>query len=260
MPLTVREVYGWLDGIAPFATAESFDNVGLLIGDLNATVDALLFCVDITEAVVQEAVNRGAQLIVAHHPLMFGGVTSIDYGTPEGRVLCALMAARLHVIVAHTNWDRAPGGVSDSLGEALGLQGLEAADEYIRVGMLKEPLGADALTEHAAKSLHAHVSRFGEAKEPLSRIAVGGGASGDRAAAAIAAGAQALLVGELKHHELLFACGQGLVVLAAGHFASELVGMEALYRRFQNVAAKNLWQVQPLLYSKAPFWGADLAH
>lgn len=257
--ITVQTIYDWVDSIAPFDTAESFDNVGLLIGAANAPVEKVMFCVDITEDAVHDAVLTGAQLIVSHHPLMFGGISRINYTVPEGRALCAILEARLNVICAHTNWDKAKGGTSDSLAEALKLSEITAADEYVRVGTLQTPFSIEQLTHYAKGILHADVRRYGETAGLISRVAVGAGACGDRAEEAILKGAQAFVVGETKHHELLFACGQGLLVLEAGHFASEIIGITALYNRFQTAAAENLWQVRQQLYAKAPFWGARQA-
>ena len=254
--MIVREICGWMDGIAPFDTAESYDNVGLLIGSPHAKVDKVLFCLDVTEDVVEEAVAQGAQLIISHHPLLFGGITRIDYTKPAGRVLCAMVQARLNLIAAHTNWDKAPGGVADSLGAALGLESLTAEDEYIRLGILPAPMDIEDFSAHVQKVLEAPVRRYGDTEEPISRVAVGPGACGEKVTEAAAQGAQVFVVGEIKHHELLFACEQGMVVLETGHFATEMGGMTALYHRFQKAAAQNHWQVQPLLYSKAPFSGA----
>jgi len=254
----VKAIVDWLESIAPFSTAEPYDNVGLLAGDPCASVDKALFCLDVTDDVVREAVDKGAQLIIAHHPLMFSGVKRIDYTVPEGRILCALLEARLNLIVAHTNWDRAQGGVSDSLAEKLGLREPVAVDEYVRMGNLETPLSADAFAAHVQNCLGAHVRVYGEAQEPLSRVAVGPGACGELVNVAVAAGAQAFVVGEIDYDELLFACGQGLVVFESGHYATEFPGMVALYHRFQDNAA-SLLHVKPLLYSKAPFRGARSA-
>ena len=252
----VAEICSWLNSIAPFDTAESYDNVGLLIGSPEAEVSQVLFCLDITEDVVREAVAQKVQLIISHHPLLFGGICRIDYTTVEGRVLCGLLEARLNVIAVHTNWDKAPGGVSDSLAKALELQGIRPVDDCVKVGELQKPLTASELESCVQSRLQAPLRRYGQTAEPILRVAVGPGACGDRACLAFQAGAQAFVVGEICHHELLAACGQGLVVLEAGHFATEITGMMALSQRFEEVAAKNLWQVRPLRYSKAPFWGA----
>ncbi len=253
---TVGEVLHWLDEVAPFETAEAYDNVGLLVGDAAAPAAKVLFCVDATLDVVQEAVRQGVQLIVAHHPLMFGGIRRIDYNLPEGRVLQALLSARLHLVVVHTNLDKAPGGTGDSLAQALGLQGVESAGEFLRVGHLPAPLTGEALQALVEERLQAQVRCYGQAAGPITSVAVGPGAAGDGAPLAAQRGVQAYVVGEIKHHEILLATGLGLLVLEAGHHATEAVGMKALYERFQTMAASEGLDNAPLWFSKAPFAGA----
>lgn len=256
--ITVQTVLDWLDGIAPFDSAEGYDNVGLLVGDPAAEVQGVVFCVDLTVKTVDFALAQGAQLVISHHPLMFGGVTRIHYTEPEGQALRALMANGLHFIAAHTNLDCAQGGTSDALAAALGLCGCMQADEYVRVGELPAAMTGQGLAGRVQDALCAQVRSYGAADQPITRVAVGAGAYGAGAKAALEAGAQAYVVGECKHHELLFACGQRLVVVEAGHFATELPGMAALFQRFLAAAAQSRWQVAATLFSQAPFEGATM--
>ncbi len=255
MQVTVQTIYDWLDGIAPFTTAEAYDNVGLLVGDTAAEVHKALFCVDVTREAVQEAVRLGAQLLISHHPLMFGGIQRIEYAMPEGRVLQALLADKLNVIAVHTNFDKAPGGTGDSLAQVLGLEDVKATGDYVRMGQLPTALRLEALEALVRERLQSVVRRYGQGREPVSRVAVGPGAAGDGVEEAFAAGAQAYVVGEIKHHELLWATAQGLTVLEAGHYATEWVGIQALYERFLTMAVTEGWSVSPLLLTQAPFSG-----
>ncbi len=254
--ISVQTVYDWLDSFAPFDTAEDFDNAGLLLGDRAVTVQKVLFALDATPEVAREAVRLGAELVVVHHPLMFGGIRRIDYTLPEGQALCTLAGNRVNLIAAHTNFDKAPGGTGDSLAQALELGGVAPVGEYIRMGTLKRPMAADELANFVQERLQSPLRRYGDGEGPITRAAVGPGACGAEADTALLAGAQAYVVGEIKHHELLDVCGRGLVVLEAGHFATEIIGLRALFQRFQTAAAKACWQVQPMLFPHIPFWGA----
>ena len=256
MQVTVQMVCDWLDGLAPFDTAEAYDNVGLLVGRGSAVAEKILFCVDATYQVVQEAVRQGAGLVVAHHPLMFGGIRRIDYEAPEGRILQAMLAARLSLIAAHTNLDKAPGGIGDSLAQALGLREARPLGLYARMGTLPQSLEAAELQAHVSRRLGAQVRYYGQASGPVSRVAVGPGAAGDGVPEAVLAGAQAYVVGEIKHHEVLQATAQGLLVLEAGHYATEAAGMKALCEGFQAMAAEKGWSAAGLWFSQAPFSGA----
>jgi dinuclear metal center YbgI/SA1388 family protein len=117
------DVAGVLDGLYDPATAESWDAVGLVVGDPDAPVRRVLFAVDPMREVVDEAIDWGADLIVAHHPLLLRGVNSIAATTPKGRVVHDLIRSGTALHVCHTNADNANPGVSDALAAAVGLTG-----------------------------------------------------------------------------------------------------------------------------------------
>ena len=101
----VMEIYRYLDTMAPFALQMDFDNAGFLVGHGDREVQKVLVSLDITEEVVAEAVEQGAQLIVSHHPVIFHPARSLTDGDPTGRVLLALIEGGLAAICAHTNLD-----------------------------------------------------------------------------------------------------------------------------------------------------------
>ncbi len=256
--MKVRNVLEWLDALAPLETAEGFDNVGLLMGDADAAVERVLFCMDVTCDVAAQAVQTGAQLIVSHHPFIFSALKRIDYSGPQGRTLQTLAAAGVSVLAGHTNWDKAPGGVSDSLAEVLGLMEVRSGDDYLRVGRLPSPLTREAFRARVEKALHAMAPLYGPAHS-IVRVAVAGGAYGEGAALAHALGADAFVVGEARHHELVDACQRGLTVCVAGHYATELPGVAALCKRFEADARAAGWPVQARLHTSPPYEGALLA-
>ena len=121
---TVREIESFLYGWAPRELAESWDNVGLLVGDPEAAVERVLVALDITPQVAEEALERGCQLIVAHHPVMncaWHPVQTVRADDRQGRTLTALLRGGVAAICMHTNLDAAEGGVNDILAEKLGL-------------------------------------------------------------------------------------------------------------------------------------------
>ena len=257
--MTVSDVLSWLNGIAPFDTAEPFDNVGLLLGDPNHSVHKILFVMDLTEDVADEAIRSGAGMIISHHPFIFHPLKRIDYYGPQGRSLVKLVDHRISVIAAHTNWDKASGGISDSLAAQFGLLDISAADDYVRIGSLPSPLSIAAFEQLVCNSLHFRPRIYGNFSQTISRVAVAGGSYGEGYRCAVAAGAQAYLTGEIAHHEILDACERGLTILDSGHFATEFPGVKALYQRFLTDAKIAQWPVEALLYTKAPFAGASLA-
>ncbi|MGI8458897.1 MAG: Nif3-like dinuclear metal center hexameric protein [Propionibacteriaceae bacterium] len=120
---TVGDVVALIDRRYPFATAESWDRVGLVTGALDDPVSTVLGTVDVTDAVVAEAEDRGAQLILAHHPLLLHGVSAVRADEPKGRLLTRLIRSRIALLTAHTNADVPAAGVADALADALGLTG-----------------------------------------------------------------------------------------------------------------------------------------
>lgn len=120
--VTVRDILGWIEAAYPSTLAEDWDSVGLDVGDPGAAVTSVAFAVDPTDAVVAEAADRGAQLLITHHPLLLRGIKAVRADQPKGRVVMAMLASGMAHIAAHTNADHGSDGVSDALAGALGLQ------------------------------------------------------------------------------------------------------------------------------------------
>lgn len=229
MRYTVRDIYDAVDALAPFETAEPWDNVGLLIGGMDRPVDTVLTALDATPQVVREARERGAQLLLTHHPLLFAPVRRLDEAEPGAALVCDIIRAGLSMIAAHTNLDVAVGGVNDALAESLGLAVAET-DGILRLGSLGAPVRLDALAQRIESALAAPVTRYGQPACVVSRFALCSGAGGAEVARAAAQGAQVLITGELKHDQALDAMARGLCVLAAGHRATEICAADLLAR------------------------------
>jgi len=257
--LKIQQFVEWLHALAPFDSAEGFDNVGLLMGDPDADVHSIVIGMDITDALADEAIAMGADLIITHHPFIFRGIKRIDYTGPLGRTLAILMQHGINVIAAHTNYDKAPGGVCDSLANALGLKAVESCDDYVRVGMLPAPLSPAAFAQHIQNALRVQPRCYYTQDKPIARVAVSGGAYGEGYEAALDAGADAYVVGEIGYHDAADAVARGLVIYDAGHFPTELPGVVNLYLRFTADAAAAQWDVKAHLHQLAPFAGALLA-
>ncbi len=253
---TVGDVYTWLDSIAPFETAEGFDNVGLLIGDSAAPVSKAIFTLDLSEKTVDEAIAFGAELIITHHPIIFSPLRRINYATPFGRMLLKLTGAGISVISAHTNWDKAPMGVGDTLAKLLGLTSVTPLDDYVRLGQLETPMTASAFAAFVAQRLEMVPRWYGTEDKLLTKVAVAGGSYGEGYQLALDAGADAFLTGEIKHHEILDAVAQGLIVFDGGHHATEHPAMPTLQALFADACKQNGWQIETRLSMAPPFAGA----
>lgn len=253
--MTVQDVLTWLDGVAPFATQAPFDNAGLVLGNPDALAERVYFSLDATLPALREANEWGAQLVVTHHPLLFGGAKAIRYDTPEGEVLAEAIGARLSLIAAHTNLDCAQGGTGDALASALGLTMVRATqiDPYLRHGRLAEPMTAEAFLRHVNRCLGTSARLYGDLTASIRHVALGAGAYGEGWQTAALLGAQAYVTGEIKHHELLAAQAAGISVVEAGHHATEQPGIAALYQRFLADAQAAGWPVAARLNTIQPF-------
>ena len=223
MTKTVRDVYTALDRFAPFDAAEEWDHVGLQVGDFAAPVTRALVCLDATCDAVTMANEIGAELIVCHHPPLFDPLYELRAGT----VPYARAAGGIAVIAAHTNLDRAAGGVNDCLCDALELlDTAPVADGLGRVGTLPAPLSPEAFAKQIGESLHTRVRLHAGAGE-VRRVAVVCGSGGDLLTAVRdEAAPDAFVTGEIKHHDWLHA--EQTTVIEAGHFATEQVVVRPL--------------------------------
>jgi dinuclear metal center YbgI/SA1388 family protein len=230
---TLAEVVAALDARYDPALAEAWDAVGLVCGDPSETVRSVLFAVDPTAAVVDEAIERGVDLVVTHHPLLLTAVHGVPAGDPKGRIVHRLIRAGIGLFVAHTNADRAADdGVNDALAAALGLREpvpLERADVpgagLGRLGELAEPMSLRTFAGFVAAALPRTAGGVRIAGDPdrgIRSVAVCGGSGGSLLPVAAAAGADVLVTSDLKHHpvsEALEVGGPALIDVA--HYATE---------------------------------------
>lgn len=238
MSVTMDEFVNLVEEIAPRSLAYDWDNTGLLLR-CSDTVNNVLVCLDVTPEIADEAVSCGCDIILAHHPLLFTPVKSLDFAHATQGVLMQLVRNGISLYAAHTSFDIAPGGMGEALAELLGLTEVQTAGEegLIRIGSLPEPSAGAELVEYVKKSLgipHVRVSSGFEAK--ISRVAVVGGSGGEYAAEAYRAGARALVTGEVRHHQWIEARALGIFIIEAGHYDTERCFVDAIFGRLQSRA------------------------
>ncbi len=237
---TVREIYQYLDGLAPFSLQMDFDNAGFLVGRGDRQVKKLLVALDITQEVAEEAVELGAELIVSHHPVIFHPAKSVTDGDPDGRILLTLIEGGVAAICAHTNLDAVTGGVNDALAQALGLtqieqlhqDGVDPAGRPYGIGRVGAVAGAPKYApEFAAfvkEALGANGVRYVDARRPVRRVAVGGGACADMLREALALGCDTFVTADVKYNGFLDARALGVNLIDAGHYPTEQVVVPVL--------------------------------
>lgn len=230
---TVGKVYAFLQEKAPFELQEGFDNAGFLVGREGAQVSKILVSLDITEQVVEEAAEQGAQLIVSHHPVIFGGIQSVTDQTITGQILLSLVEHGIAAICAHTNLDAVEGGVNDALALRLGLTDIshlkqegvdgQGRDYGIgRVGYVTEQSLYD-FSLGVKQLLGANGLRLVDGGRPVHKIAVGGGACAGMMGDALAHGCDTFVTSDVKYNHFIDAKAQGLNLIDAGHFPTENV-------------------------------------
>lgn len=229
----LAEILDVLERHYPPRLAEQWDAVGLVCGDPAEEVTRVLFCVDPVEETVTEAEDLGAQLIVAHHPLLLRGVHGVPADTVKGGLVHRLIRGGRALYCAHTNADSADPGVSDALAHAIGLTVDRPLDPQEpggrtgigRIGHLAEAEPFAVFVQRVAEALPATVPGVlgaGDPDRPIRTVAVSGGAGDSYLARAAAEGVDAYVTADLRHHpagEHLAAAGPALVGLT--HWASE---------------------------------------
>ena len=226
MSVSVQQILGFLRAVAPQELALDWDNVGLLV-DAGQPVDGVLTTLDITPAVVREAVENDCQLIVSHHPVIFHPLRTLA----ADDVPALLMKNGISAICMHTNLDAAPGGVNDTLCDILGIaaEGRESfAEGCGRIGTTM-PTTVEALAKFCAATLHSGV-KYVNGQKPVTCLAEVSGGGGSYLEEAIARGADCLVTGEAAHHIALLARQKGIGLVVAGHWGTEHAIADVLAR------------------------------
>ncbi len=225
--VTVGDVYRYIDAVAPFDTQDKFDNSGLLVGSMESSVTKVAVCLDITGKTAEEAAQKGAELIVSHHPLIFHKLSAVEMHNP----LNILIKNDISAICAHTNVDICQKGISDVMLELLGFKGetrvLEPIHKdgsgYGRIVDTDFVSGADSLAEMCKKAFHCSTVRYYDSGRAIKTVGVCSGAGGSEGDVENAAktGCDALITGDVKHSGFIEAANRGITLVDAGHFHTE---------------------------------------
>ncbi len=247
---TVKEILGLLEEVAPLDFAEEWDNCGLLVGDPGAGVKRILVALEPTMRVLGEAAEREASLVVTHHPLFIRPISQVRADTAAGRAIHFLIREGISLIALHTNFDLATGGVADLLMARLGFKEHEilapdprglvhrgSAVGMGRTAKIRPRVTLSELVSRVFRALSISGARVAGAKDmTVGKVAVVPGSGADFIGLAKEAGCDAIITGDVKHHQARDAEELGLAVLDIGHFTSEAVALEGLCRSIRRVA------------------------
>lgn len=219
--MKLYEIINSLETFSPPQLCESWDNVGLMLGSREQEIKKCYVALDITDSVIDCAIEHGCNLIVTHHPFLMGGLRSIDLDTKKGKQIQRLMTNNIAVYSMHTNFDSCIGGVNDILCEKLGLTDYQPEEQAIcRKGRFLEPVKFGDFISLVKDALQVtYVNYTGNLNRPIKTVAVVGGGGGSMVSQMT--DCDAYLTGEAKYHEFQAAKEAGLCMVTAGHFETE---------------------------------------
>ena len=248
--MTISTLIDYLDAELHPEYQEKYDNAGFLLGNPSQECHGALVALDVTDDVIEEARERGANLIVTHHPMIFGGIKRITPSDALGRFIFKLIKNDIAVYAAHTNLDNLKEGVNGILAQVLGLTDCHILRQLDgqpspevgagMVGNLPYPMPTQAFLEQVKICLGLPLLRVSDiAKPSVSRVAICGGAGSFLIDDAVASHADIYLTGDMKYHD--FQRAEGRITLAdIGHFESEQFSKELIYstisKKFSNFA------------------------
>lgn len=244
--MKINEIYEAIDMNIPFSLTQRGDNCGLLVGGKDAEVSRALIALDITAEVIGEAVRKNAQLIISHHPVIFGGLYSV---APENPV-ALLLKNNIAAICTHSPLDLADGGMNDiifgMLAKPLGLCAETEEFESVcpdgrgfgRICTAEKPLNPRALAETLKNVFGCTVVRYTASDKPVRRIAYCSGSGKSTVSLAISKGCDAYITGDLSHSCFIEARNCGLSLYDCGHFHTENIACEYLRRLLSEVCPR----------------------
>ncbi|MFI3270300.1 MAG: Nif3-like dinuclear metal center hexameric protein [Rikenellaceae bacterium] len=235
--MKVKEITAVIEELAPLSIQASYDNSGLIIGDVEREVSGALIAVDLTEAVVEEAVRLGVEMVITHHPIIFSPLKRLTSANCVERSVAMAIKSDLVIYAAHTNLDSAEGGMSWRLGEVLGLRDmrvLEVTNAALNagfgvVGELECEMGAWEYMSMVAERLKIKTLRHSDVvSDRVQRVAICTGSGGSLIGEACAAGADMYVTADLRYNDF-FEAQQSVTTLDVGHYESEFCVIDIIF-------------------------------
>lgn len=236
------ELIRWLEEKHPPKAAEEWDNVGLLAGNDEKEVTHVFLALDLTEDVLTQAIEAGADMIITHHPMIFSGIKKINNHTSIGRRLLTLMKNEIPYYAMHTNYDIF--GMADLSAARLGLTEMrvlsvtegeeDSAAGFGRVGKLPCSMTLAQCARHVKEcNCLSDVRLYGNPLTQVEIAAVCTGSGKSMIKDAIKAGAQVYITGDIDYHTAVDAAAEGLALIDAGHYGTEYIFAEDMKKELE---------------------------
>lgn len=232
----INEIISDLERFAPPALAEEWDNVELMLGDGNAPCKGVMLALDLTADVAQQAINEGCNLIVTHHPFIFHAINSLDYSQAKAKLIAKLIKEDIAVYSMHTNLDKCEGGINSTLAKMFGKSDIQLDG----VGAIAsvEPTSLAEFAKRVSDVLSDRsVKIVGDPNKTIEKVYIVSGSGGSEYERAREC-ADALLTGDLKHHNYIDAIEDGLAIVEYSHYSSEIIMQDVLAEVLNGVGVK----------------------
>ena len=262
--MRIREIAECIEAFAPLALQESYDNAGLVVGRLDSELcGGVLLAVDVTEQVIEEAIELGCGMIITHHPIIFSPLKRFNSSTVVERCVELAIKHDIALYACHTNLDATNGGMSWRLGQLLGVQNMELLEPSVAgtgfgtVGNLAEPMDIESFFALLRTTLGCKAVRHSKVvKSSVQRIAICTGAGGSLIEQAAASGCDVYVTADLKYNQYYLPDGR-FVLCDVGHFESEYCAVDLLFdiladfsKKISNFALyKSAKSENPMYYS-----------
>ena len=257
--MKVKDIIEVIEEFAPLSLQEGWDNSGLCIGSPEDPVTSVLFGLDCTPELVDEAVACGADMIVTHHPLIFSGLKKISSDNKVGEAVIKAIKAGISIYAAHTSADKVIAGVSGAMAARLGLENVRILDEdgdgtgLGVVGDLPRPLTSDEAVALVKERFGLEMMKTSRPLEGMiSRVAMCGGSGGSLIGAAMKSGAQLYISGDISYHN--FFTADGFMIMDIGHYESEIEIVDILFSLIKKKFPTFAVRITQNIYSNPIFY------
>jgi dinuclear metal center YbgI/SA1388 family protein len=256
-PIRIADMVELMEKIAPAFLAESWDNCGLQVGDLQWPVKKVWVALDPLLSVIDTAAGQNVDLVITHHPLIYKPLRTINLDRPQGKIIAAALNSRTAIFSAHTNLDSARDGINNELARKIGLDMLaplvpadppDSATDAMgmgRIGRLNSPLTVAALAQKIKKQLGlAKVKIAGRSDRMIGKVAVCSGSGGSLLGNFLDSDAEAFVTGDTRYHDARTVEEADRALIDIGHFASEHIMVDMLCRLLAEKVAEAGWDVR----------------
>lgn len=257
--ICVKDIAAAIEKIVPKELQEDWDNSGLNIGFPDAEVSGILTCLEVDKKVVCEAKERGCNMIVTHHPLLFSGVKNVIAGYPLSDVMVDLIQSGISVYSCHTPFDKVRGGNNDALAALLELKDVKNLNgdkvgspermlekvteaDIGRIGSFEKPMKLEAIAALACEALklkRENVRVVGNMDAEIEKVGMCTGAGSDLVGMAQAQGCQLFVTGDVKYHEAQDAKAMGIALIDAGHYGTEKMFGRLMKEKLDKISDKD---------------------